>query len=176
MSIKTKMATLIGALALLSGTAVAAAVATSGSASGPAGVVEAVTGDRIDTPSGVFLPVTSQTFTAGNGPIVVRFSGEGLVEDWNSMAGFVGKQYAAMKVRVLLDGVQLAPGAVTFVDNGGQIAQRSPLASPRGRAAAFDWAGTVATTGQHTVTVEFRNLHTWDSATLLRWTLIVQHA
>jgi hypothetical protein len=176
MSMKTKTVTLLGAAALLSGTAVAAAVVTSGSASGPAGVVETVTGDRIDTPSGRFMQVVSQSFTAGTGPIVVRFAGEGLVEDWNEMAGFVGKEYAAMKVRVLVDGAPMEPGAVTFVDNGGRIGERSPLPRPRGRAAAFDWAGTVASAGAHTVTVQFRNIHTWDSATLLRWTLTIQHA
>jgi hypothetical protein len=176
MSMKTRTVTLLGAAALLSGTAVAAAVVTSGSASGPAGVVETVTGGRMDTPTGRFLPVVSQSFTAAGGPIVVRFAGEGLVEDWNDRAGFVGKKYAAMKVRVLLDGAPMEPGAVTFVDNGGRIGERSPLPSPRGRAAAFDWAGTVATAGAHAVTVEYRNLHTWDSATLLRWTLTIQHA
>lgn len=176
MSMRTRTVTLLGAAALLSGAAVAAAVVTAGSAGGPAGMVETVTGDRIDTPSGKFLPVVSRTFTAASGPIVVRFAGEGLVEDWNSNAGFVGKSYAAMKVRVLLDGVPMVPGVVTFVDNAGRIGERSPLARPRGHAAAFDWAGIVATAGSHTVTVEFRNLHTWDSATLLRWTLTVQHA
>jgi hypothetical protein len=134
------------------------------------------TGDRIDTPSGRFVTVTSKAFTAGSGPLVVRFAGEGYVEDWNRQAEFVGKSYAAMKVRVLLNGAPLAPDAVTLLDNSGKIGERSSLQGSRASAASFDWAGTVSTPGSQTVTVEFRNVHTWDSATLLRWTLTIQHA
>ena len=177
MSVKTRTVSLLGAAALLSGTAVAAAVVTSGSASGPAGVVETVTGGRIDTPSGRFLPVVSRTFTAASGPIVVRFAGEGLVEDWNDRAGFVGKKYAAMKVRVLLDGVPMEPGAGHVRRQRRPHRRAQPAAEPprpcRRVRLGRDRSPPPAS---HTVTVEFRNLHTWDSATLLRWTLTVQHA
>jgi hypothetical protein len=81
-----------------------------------------------------------------------------------------------MKVRVLLNGAPLAPGAVTLLDNSGKIGERSSLQGSRASAAAFDWAGTVSTGGPQTITVQFRNLHTWDSATLLRWTLTIVHA
>jgi hypothetical protein len=149
---------------------VGAATAVTGG--GPAGVVEFQTGNRIDTPSGTFQEVTSLTFTAAAGPLVVRFSGAGSELDTNSLAEFVGRAYASMRVRVLLNGVPLAPGAVTFIDNTGKIRVRAT----RPRAASFEWAGTVSAPGQQTVAVQFRNLHSFDSATLTRWTLTVQHA
>ena len=63
-----------------------------------------------------------------------------------------------------------------MLDNSGKIDERSSLQGSRASAAAFDWAGTVADPGAQTVTVEFRNLRTWDSATLLRWTLTILHS
>ena len=165
-----------GALAATGGTDRAGSSTGKLTADGAALGLEVATGDRIDTPSGKFMTVTSKTFTAGSGPIAVRFAGEGYEEDWNAEAQFVGKSYAAMKVRVLLNGAPLAPGAVTLLDNSGKIGERSSLQGSRASAAAFDWAGTVSTGGPQTIEVQFRNLRTWDSATLLRWTLTIIHA
>jgi hypothetical protein len=146
-----------------------AAATTSGA---PAGSVDFSTGGRVDTPSGTFVTLTTQTVTAAPGPIVVRFSGEGYVQDFNSQAAFVGRSYAAMRVRVLLNGVPMSPGRVNFIDNSGKIAVRRP----RPTAASFEWAGTVATAGNQEVMVQFRNRRVFDSATLLRWALVIQHA
>ena len=65
-----------------------------------------------------------------------------------------------------------APGTVTFLDNGGAIGIRRP----RLAVSSFEWAGALSSGGAQTVTVQFRNIHTWDTATILRWTLTIQHA
>jgi hypothetical protein len=102
----------------------------------------------------------------------VRFSGEGSQLDTNSSAEFVGRAYAGMRVRVVLNGVPSLPERSPFIDNTGKIGVRAA----RPLAASFEWAGTISAPGSQTVAVQFRNLHTWDSATLMRWTLTVQHA
>jgi hypothetical protein len=139
---------------------------------GTAGKLELKTGGRVDTPSGKFLKLASRTFTGSSGPVLVRFSGEGSDLDSNAQAVFVGRSYAAMEVRVLLNGVPMAPGSITFLDNSGTIAVKKPHPA----VASFEWAGTLSTGRRQTVTVQWRNLHTWDSATILRWTLAIQHA
>jgi hypothetical protein len=65
--------------------------------------------------------------------VVVCFSGAGSELDTNSLAAFVGRAYAAMGVRCF-NGVPLAPGRVTFLDNTGKIGVRA--ARPRAAWAA----------------------------------------
>lgn len=166
---KRRVIALAGAVALTVGVAVGVAAATT--SGGPAGSVDSFTGGRVDTPSGTFVNLTSQTVPATPGPIVVRFSAEGYAQDFNSQAAFVGRSYAAMRVHVLLNGAPMAPGRVNFIDNSGEIGVRRP----RPATASFEWAGTVATPGNQEITVQFRNLRVFDSATVLRWTLVIQH-
>ena len=86
----------IVAVGLAVGGAAGAVAATTGGGGGTAAALDFETGGRIDTPSGTFQEVTSKTFTAASGPIVVRFAGEGYEEDWNRNAVFVGRSYAAI--------------------------------------------------------------------------------
>lgn len=165
----------MGAVALTVSVGVGVAAATT--SGGPAGSVDFFTGGRVDTPSGSFVTLTTQTITAGPGPIVVRFSGDGYAQDLNGQTVngqpvFLGRSYAAMRVRVLLNGAQMSPGRVNFIDNSGKIGVRSP----RPTAGSFEWAGTVAAGGNQEITVQFRNLHVYDGAIVLRWTLVIQHA
>jgi hypothetical protein len=178
MSRKRKAVAAVAAGALLIAVVAGAAIGGSGPAGiggGPAANLDFVTGGRVDTPSASFQPVIAKSFEAQRGVLVVRFSAEGCVQDTNAQAQFVGRAYAAIKVRVLLNGVPLAPGAVTLMDNAGKIGERCGLEGTRASAASFEWGGLVTTAGQQTVEVQFRNIRVFDSATLLRSTLAIHH-
>jgi hypothetical protein len=156
---------------MLAGAAAAGLAVASSSGGGTAAQVEFKTGGAVSTPSGTFLTIVSDSFTAGPGPIVVRFSAVGSEQDWNRSPAFVGLHYAAMRVRVLLNGAGMAPGASTLIDNRGVRADRTP----RPIAAGYEWAGTIASGGTQVVRVQLANLHTFDMATLDHWTLVIQH-
>ena len=128
--------------------------------------------EPIETPSGTYLPITRATFrTTVEGPMTVRFSGTAHASDWTGPdARFVGRSYAALLVRVLLDGAPLAPGAVVFGDNTGKVS----INAARPKAASFEWAKEV-TAGSHRVEVQFRNRRTWDIGGITRWSLVIQH-
>jgi hypothetical protein len=166
-----------GRRALAAAAAVVAIAAAGGiavantSGGGPAAQVEFKTGGAISTPSGTFLTIVSDSFSANPGPVLVRFSAVGSEQDWNRAPAFVGRHYAAMRVRVRLDGAGLAPGASAFIDNRGVRADRVP----RPIAAGYEWAGTIASGGTHTVRIQLANLHTFDMATINHWTLVIQH-
>ena len=81
-----------------------------------------------------------------------------------------------MKVRVLLDGVPMEPAPSRSSTTAAASASAARWPSPAGVPPRSTGPGRSPPPAGHTVTVEFRNLHTWDSATLLRWTLTVQHA
>src|SRR4051794_26026055 len=77
------------------------------------------TGADASTPSGGFIDVPGAAITPNattDGPLVIRFSAEGSVRDLSSGGGFSGHNYAAMFVRVLVNGVQVGP-VVRFFDN-----------------------------------------------------------
>jgi hypothetical protein len=126
------------------------------------------TGANASTPSGSFLNVPggalAVTATA-DGPLVVRFSAEGSVRDLNSGGGFAGHAYAAMFVRVLVNGVQVGP-AVRLFDNTGKVG----LSKPRPTTASYEWAKHV-TAGAQNIQVQFKNLHAFDDANLNAFTL-----
>jgi len=128
--------------------------------------------EPIETPSGTYLPITRATFrTPVEGPMTVRFSGAAHASDWTGPdARFVGRSYAALLVRVLLDGAPLAPGAVVLGDNTGKIS----VNAARPKAASFEWARQVPA-GNHRVEVQFRNRRTWDIGGITRWSLVIQH-
>jgi hypothetical protein len=163
---------LLGAAVAIVAVAAAGGIAIAGtSGGGTAAQVEFKTGGAISTPSGVFLTIATDSFSANPGPITVRFSAVGSEQDWNRAPAFVGRHYAAMRVRVLLDGAGLAPGASAFIDNRGVRADRTP----RPISAGYEWAGMIGTGGTHTVRIQLANLHTFDMATINHWTLVIQH-
>jgi hypothetical protein len=157
------------AVTLIAGGALAYA-ALGASGQGSVGSASFATGGRVDTPSGTFLNVRAPVaVTSVAGPLLVRFSATGYEQDFNRGGSFVGKRYAAMNVRVLVDGVQVGP-AVRFFDNTGKIG----VQKPRPTTTSYEWARHVGA-GNHSVTVQFKNRTTWDSATILASTLAVQH-
>jgi hypothetical protein len=176
--------TAAAALAALATAGVAsAASAPSGPAAAPASATAVTTGvaaqvtvqssaEPVETPSGTYLRLTSASFRSTvPGPVTVRFSGNAYASDWTGPEPrFVGRSYAALLVRVLLDGAPLAPGTVTLGDNTGKI----PVNAARPKAASFEWADRVAA-GNHRVEVQFRNRRTWDIGGLTRWSLVIQH-
>jgi hypothetical protein len=161
----------VAAVTVLVGAVAGGIALANTSGSGTAAQVEFKTGGAISTPSGTFLTIVTDSFTANPGPIVVRFSAVGDEQDWNAAPAFVGRHYAAMRVRVLLNGSALAPGASTFIDNRGLRSARTP----RPIAAGYEWAGMIGSGGAQTVRVQLANLHTFDMANLNHWTLVIQH-
>jgi len=155
-------------LALAAAGGVARAAVNGG---GAAGDVEFQTGGGVSTPSGSFITVATRSFTSGPGPIVVSFSAEGWDQDWTSGGSFAGHNYAALRVRVLLNNTPVAPGAVVFFDNTGKITIRTP----RPTSTSFDWAATMSSGGVKTVKVQVANLHTFDMAQINHYTLSIQH-
>jgi hypothetical protein len=159
----------LGAVVVV-GLAVVTGVARAGVSGGPAPDVEFKTGGAFSTPSGSYVTVTTSSFAAGGGVIAVQFSAAGWVQDWKSGGVFAGKDYAALRARVLVNGTPLGPGSVVLFDNTGKIG----IKPPRPTSASFEWAGIVGA-GATTVTVQVANLHAFDNAQLNHFTLTVQH-
>jgi hypothetical protein len=103
------------------------------------------------------------------GPMLIRFSATGYEQDFNSGGGFAGHKYAAMFVRVLVNGSQVGP-AVRLFDNTGKVG----VQKPRPTTTSYEWAVNT-TPGSKTVRVQFKNLNTFDNATILHSTLTVQN-
>jgi hypothetical protein len=126
------------------------------------------TGAHASTPSGTFIDVPGAAITpnaTADGPLVIRFSAEGSVRDLSSGGSFAGHKYAAMFVRVLVNGVQVGP-VVRFFDNTGKVG----VSKPRPTTASYEWAKHV-TAGAQNVQVQFKNLHTFDDSNLDSFTL-----
>jgi hypothetical protein len=164
---------LAGAFALLALVATVLAVGALGAGdSGTSDQIRFKTGAHVSTPSGSFLniPGGSASVTATvDGPLVIRFSAEGTDRDLNSGGAFAGKKYAAMFVRVLVNGVQVGP-AVRFFDNTGKVG----VSSPRATTTSYEWAKHV-TAGIQNIKVQFKNLHTFDDANIVAYTLSAQY-
>jgi len=182
--IATSAAALVAAITAggvaASATGLAAGPANAGTSAAPAfantlrvapGLTVRSSATPVETPSGTYLRVSGATFRSNEGPMAVRFSGNAYAIDWTGPdARFVGRSYSVLFVRVLLDGVVMAPGAVRFGDNTGKIS----VNAERPRAASFEWVGQVRP-GSHWVEVQFRNRTKWDKGGLTRWSLVVQH-
>jgi hypothetical protein len=87
------------------------------------------------------------------------------VRDLNGGGGFAGHKFAAMFVRVLVNGVQVGH-PVRFFDNTGKVG----VAKPRPTTASFEWAKHV-TAGAQNIQVQFKNLNAFDDANLDDFTL-----
>src|SRR5215211_810829 len=165
---KRKLIALFAATVIVAGVLVVAAIGATGS--GTADQVTFRTSNRVDTPSGSFINTGSQVVVnPGTGPMLIRFSATGYEQDFNSGGGFAGHKYAAMFVRVLVNGSQVGP-AVRFFDNTGKVG----VQKPRPTTTSYEWALNT-TLGSKTVRVQFKNLNTFDSATILHSTLTVQN-
>jgi hypothetical protein len=156
----------LAVLAVAAGVLVAGAFAVSDS--GASDKVAFKTGANASTPSGSFLDLpgaATSVVATTDGPLVIRFSAEGSVRDLNSGGGFAGKKYAAMFVRVLVNGVQVGP-AVRFFDNTGKVG----VSKPRPTTTSYEWAKHV-TAGAQNIKVQFKNLHAFDDANVDAFTL-----
>jgi hypothetical protein len=167
MPLKTKLLAGFAVLALAAGVVVAGAIGASGD--DIADHVNWKTSGRVDTPSSTFINTNSVVTVTPPVPstLAIRFSATGYEQDFNSGGSFVGKHYAAMFVRVTVDGSPVGP-AVRFFDNTGKIGAQKP----RPTVSSYEWIANVAT-GSHTVRVQFKNLNTFDNATILKSTLTV---
>jgi len=164
----TKRRVLAAFGAILLGSLVVVVGAIGASDSGASDKIAFKTGANESTPSGSFIDVhgAATTVTASiDGPLVIRFSAEGSVRDLNSGGAFAGHDYAAMSVRVLVNGVQVGP-AVRFFDNTGKVGVRKPRATT----ASYEWAKHV-TAGAQNIQVQFKNLHAFDDANIDDYTL-----
>lgn len=151
--------------------AVGAAVAWAGGGSGSIAAASFFsTTTPISTPSSAFQTVDTRVVPVNAGPVLIRFSGFGFEQDWDSSPKFVGKSYAAMKARVLVNGVRKPP-TVTLIDNAGEIGVKTP----QPRTGSYGWAFTSGATTL-TIKVQIANAHTFDMAQLTSYTITVLHA
>jgi len=129
------------------------------------------TSGRVDTPSSTFLNTNSAVTVTPPTPstLAIRFSATGYEQDFKSGGSFAGKRYAAMLVRVTVDGLPVGP-VVRLFDNTGKIG----VQKPRPTVSSYEWIANVSA-GSHTVRVQFKNLNTFDNATILKSTLSVLH-
>jgi len=129
------------------------------------------TSGRVDTPSSTFLNTNSAVTVTPPTPstLAIRFSATGYEQDFNSGGSFAGKRYAAMLVRVTVDGLPVGP-VVRLFDNTGKVG----VQKPRPTVSSYEWIANVSA-GSHTVRVQFKNLNTFDNATILKSTLSVLH-
>jgi hypothetical protein len=169
MSRKSKLIAVFAVLSLVASVVVIGAIGATGG--GTADQVKFKTGANASTPSGSFIDVPGASFsvTPAAGPLVIRFSASGTDQDFNSGGGFAGHTYAAMVVRVLVNGSQVGP-AVRFFDNAGKVG----VQKPRPTTTSYEWAKTVSG-GPQNVKVQFKNLHTFDNANIDAYTLSVQY-
>jgi hypothetical protein len=167
MPMKSKLLAAFAMLVLATAVIVAGAIGASGN--GIADHVNWKTSGRVDTPSSTFINTTSVVTVTPPVPstLAIRFSATGYEQDFSSGGSFVGKHYAAMFVRVTVDGSPVGP-AVRFFDNTGKIG----VQNPRPTVSSYEWIANVST-GSHTVRVQFKNLNTFDNATILKSTLTV---
>jgi hypothetical protein len=163
---KPRLLAVSAAIAL--GSLVLVVGAIGASDSGTSDMIAFKTGANASTPSGSFIDVPGGTTTVvatADGPLVIRFSAEGSVRDLNSGGAFAGHHYAAMFVRVLVNGVRVGP-VVRLFDNTGKIGVRTPRATT----ASYEWAKHI-TAGAQNIKVQFRNRHAFDDANLNSFTL-----
>ena len=163
---KRKFIALFAATVIVAGVLVVAAIGATDT--GTSDKIAFKTGANASTPSGGFIDVPGAAISpnaTADGPLVIRFSAEGSVRDLNSGGGFSGHNYAAMFVRVLVNGVQVGP-VVRFFDNTGKVG----VSKPRPTTASYEWAKHV-TAGAQNIKVQFKNLHAFDDANLDSFTL-----
>lgn len=163
---KPRLIAVFAAAVLAAGVLVVGAVGAGGT--GASDKIVFKTGANASTPSGGFINVPGGAIAPSattDGSLVIRFSAEGSVRDLNSGGGFSGHNYAAMLVRVLVNGVQVGP-VVRFFDNTGKVG----VSKPRPTTASYEWAKHV-TAGVQNVRVQFKNLHAFDDANLDSFTL-----
>lgn len=169
MSKRSKLIAVFAVLSLVASAVVVGAIGATGG--GTADQVKFKTGANASTPSGSFIdvPGASLSVTPAAGPLVIRFSASGTDQDFNSGGGFAGHKYAAMFVRVLVNGSQVGP-AVRFFDNTGKVG----VQKPRPTTTSYEWAKTVSG-GPQNVKVQFKNLNTFDNANIKAYTLSAQY-
>jgi len=166
MSKKSRLIAVIAAAALAAGILVVSAIGASDV--GTSDTIAFKTGANASTPSGSFIDVPGAAISpnaTADGPLVIRFSAEGSVRDLNSGGSFSGHNYAAMVVRVLVNGVQVGP-VVRFFDNTGKVG----VSKPRPATTSYEW-GKHVTAGVQNIKVQFKNLHAFDDANLDSFTL-----
>lgn len=160
--------------AALAGWAATAALGVTGGGATPKTEFRA-SDTRTETPSGAFITIESMTFAAQSGPVVVRYSATGYVQDRAKSGSFVGKSFTCTYVRILLNGAVVDPGPVTFFDNTGKVGL-DQWKYPRPTTASFTWVGTLAAPATVKVDVQVRAKASWDPTTILRDSLVVDHA
>ena len=167
MSRKSKLIAAVAPLALVAAVFAVGAIGANGD--DIADHVNWKTSGRVDTPSSTFLNTNSVVTVTPPvaSTLAIRFSAAGYEQDFNSGGSFAGKHYAAMFVRVAVDGSPVGP-VVRFFDNTGKIGVKNP----RPTVSSYEWIANVSG-GTHTVRVQFKNLNTFDNATILRSTLTV---
>ena len=102
-----------------------------------------------------------------DGPLVIRFSAEGSVRDLNSGGGFSGHNYAAMFVRVLVNGASGgAGGAVLRQHRQGRRVEAAADDDVLRMGEARHWRRA-----PRTFKLQFKNLHAFDDANLDSFTL-----
>jgi hypothetical protein len=167
MSRKSKLIAVVAPLALV--VTVFAVTAIGASDSGTSDKIAFKTGANASTPSGSFINVPGGSLSVSPtsaGPLVIRLSAEGSVRDLNSGGGFSGHNYAAMFVRVLVNGSQVGP-VVRFFDNTGKVG----VSKPRPTTASYDWAKHVTGVGAQNIQLQFKNRNAFDDANLDSFTL-----
>lgn len=167
MSRKSKLIAVVAPLALVA--TVFAVTAIGASDSGTSDKIAFKTGANASTPSGSFINVPGGSLSVSPtsaGPLVIRLSAEGSVRDMNSGGGFSGHNYAAMFVRVLVNGSQVGP-VVRFFDNTGKVG----VSKPRPTTASYDWAKHVTGAGAQNIQLQFKNRNAFDDANLDSFTL-----
>jgi len=167
MSRKSKLIAVVAPLALVA--TVFAVTAIGASDSGTSDKIAFKTGANASTPSGSFINVPGGSLSVSPtsaGPLVIRLSAEGSVRDLNSGGGFSGHNYAAMFVRVLVNGSQVGP-VVRFFDNTGKVG----VSKPRPMTASYEWAKHVTGAGAQNIQLQFKNRNAFDDANLDSFTL-----
>jgi hypothetical protein len=167
---KSRLIAVFGLSAVVATVLVVGAIGAAGG--GASDQVKFKTGAHVSTPSGGFIDMPGANMSVAasvDGALIISFSAEGSVRDLNSGGGFAGKNYAAMIVRVLVNGVQVGP-AVRFFDNTGKVG----VSNPRPTTTSYEWAKQV-TAGAQNVKMQFKNLHAFDDANIDAYTLTTQY-
>jgi hypothetical protein len=124
--VKKKVA--VGLLALASLVISIPLVALGGGAGGQINYGEATAGNPADFSSESWALLGSIPISnASSAPTLIRFTGAAYAQDFGQGGVFKGEKYAAMKLKVVVDGERLED-PVTFADNRGVIGSEQPKA------------------------------------------------
>ena len=125
------------------------------------------TGVPFETSDDAWRTIDSFTLSANVGPIVsIRLTGDAYAQDFGAGGVFKGRKYAAMNVRIKVDGVVIPPGPLVMASNAGQIGVQARR--PMGNSLEWWWQTAAP---DPVIKIQARSRTQGDQAGFTKWSL-----